>query len=31
MWHKSILDTVRQAKERGMCLYGAGFWGEVAW
>ncbi len=31
MWHKSILDTVRQAKERGMCLYGAGFWGEVAY
>lgn len=30
MWHKSLLDTVRQAKKRGLVLYGAGFWGEIA-
>ncbi len=31
MWHKSITDTINQAKEREMCLYGAGFWGEIAY
>ena len=27
MWHRSILETVRQERDRGLCLYGAGFWG----
>ena len=31
MWHRSLLDTVNQAKKRGLCLYGAGFWGEIAY
>ena len=31
MWHRSLLDTIEQARERGMCLYGAGFWGEVTY
>lgn len=31
MWHRSILDTIKQAKEREMCLYGAGFWGKIAY
>lgn len=31
MWHRSILDTIEHAKQRGLCLYGAGFWGEVAY
>ncbi len=25
MWHRSILETVRQERDRGLCLYGAGF------
>lgn len=31
MWHRSIIDTIRQAEKRGMCLYGAGFWGKIAY
>lgn len=31
MWQRSILEAVRMAKERGLCLYGAGFWGRVAY
>lgn len=31
MWHRSILDTVKQGNERGICLYGAGFWGKIAY
>lgn len=31
MWHRSIVNTVEHAKERGLCLYGAGYWGEVAY
>ena len=29
MWHRSILETVRQERDRGLCLYGAGFWGKI--
>lgn len=31
MWHRSILDTVRQGEQRGLCLYGAGFFGKIAY
>lgn len=31
MWHKSLYDTVAQAKERGICLYGAGVIGNAAY
>lgn len=31
MWHRSLLSTLKEAKERGLCLYGAGFWGEIAY
>lgn len=31
MWHRSLLDTVNQANHRGLCLYGAGFWGEITY
>lgn len=31
MWHKSILDVVKRAEKRGMCFYGAGYWGEIAY
>ena len=31
MWHRSILDTAEQAKKRGLCLYGAGFLGKIAY
>lgn len=31
MWNRSIMDTARQARKRGICLYGAGYWGEVAY
>lgn len=30
-WHRSLLDTLEQAETRGICLYGAGFWGEIAY
>lgn len=30
MWHRSILECVDKGKKRGLCLYGAGYWGEVA-
>ncbi len=30
MWHRSWLDTVKQVEQRGVCLYGAGFWGKIA-
>ena len=31
MWHRSIIDTVKQGEQRGMCLYGAGFWGDLGY
>lgn len=31
MWQRSILDTLKQAEKRGLCLYGAGFWGKTAY
>ena len=31
MWHKSLLDTINHAKNRGLVLYGAGFWGKIAY
>lgn len=31
VWHRSLLDTVKQARQRGLCLYGAGFWGEITY
>lgn len=30
-WHKSLLDIVKKGKERGLVLYGAGFWGGIAY
>lgn len=29
MWHKSFLHCLNEAKRRGLCLYGAGYWGEL--
>lgn len=31
MWHRSIVNTIEQIKKRGLCLYGAGFIGEIAY
>lgn len=31
MWHRSIQETVDQAKIRGLCFYGAGYWGKIAY
>lgn len=31
MWNRSLLFCVNEAKERGICLYGAGYWGNVAY
>lgn len=30
MWHRSFLSCVNEARKRGLCLYGAGFWGDMA-
>lgn len=30
-WYHSIYDIVRQSKERGLIVYGAGFWGAIAY
>ena len=29
-WHRSIMDIADKARENGLVLYGAGFWGEIA-
>lgn len=31
MWHRSFLFCIDEAKKRGLCLYGAGYWGNVAY
>ena len=31
MWNRSLLYCVSEAKKRGICLYGAGYWGNVAY
>ena len=30
MWHRSFLYCLNEAKHRGLCLYGAGYWGGIA-
>ena len=30
IWHKSLINIVKKAKDCGLVLYGAGFWGEIA-
>ena len=31
MWNRSLMYCINDAKERGICLYGAGYWGDVAY
>lgn len=31
MWNRSLLYCVNEAKKRGICFYGAGYWGSIAY
>lgn len=31
MWNRSLLFCVNEAKKRGICFYGAGYWGNIAY